>query len=105
MTVDKIVSEINKAQSYATDGKVISGSTVWGVCLTGNTFRMFNGTCAAPNYQEDHVIPGGVTLSGITSLTFDNLRGEPSSVSVISVMSTVGSNMVTINAAGMVDVN
>jgi Tfp pilus assembly protein FimT len=103
VTTSRVVSEITKAQNYAMSGKVISGSTVWGVCITGSTFRMFNGSCASPNMKEDFAFPGGVTINGITSVTFDNLRGEPSPVATINVVSTVGSSAISINAAGMVE--
>lgn len=105
VAVDRVVSEISKAQGYAMDGKVVGGSKVWGVCITGNTFRMFNGSCAAPNLWEDYVFPGGVTISGIGEVVFDNLRGEPSSVTLINISSAVGSSTVSINAAGMVEEN
>lgn len=102
---DRVMSEINKAQTYAMDGKIIGGSTVWGVCITGNMFRMFNGSCASPNFREDYTFPGGVSMSGITEITFSNLRGEPSTASTINIVSSVGSSAVTINAAGMIDMN
>jgi len=105
VAVDRVVSEISKAQGYAMDGKVIGGSKVWGVCITGNTFRMFNGSCVAPNLWEDYAFPGGVNISGISEITFSNLRGEPSAVSVISISSNVGSSTVSVNAAGLVEVN
>jgi prepilin-type N-terminal cleavage/methylation domain-containing protein len=105
VTVDRVASEIYKAQGYAMSGKVINGSDVWGVCITGSVFRMFNGTCATPNYREDFTIPNQIMVSGITSVTFDGLRGGPSSVSTITVNAGLGSNTVTINGAGMVDVN
>ncbi len=105
VAVDRVMSEVWKAQSYATDGKVIGGSDIWGVCITGTTFRMFNGTCASPNFAEDYAIPLGVTMSGIGSVTFDNLTGVPSAVSTISVVSSLGSSTITINGAGMVQEN
>lgn len=105
VTVDRVTSEIYKAQSYAMSGKVISGNKVWGVCITGSVFRMFNGSCEVPNYREDFTIPNQITVSGITAIVFGNLRGEPNSVSTITVNAGLGSNTITINGAGMVDVN
>jgi len=104
-TVDRVASEINKAQSYAMDGKSVSGNTIWGVCVTGNVFRMFNGSCETPNLKEDFDIAYGVNISGLTSITFSNSRGEPSSPTTILVSTTLGSNTISINAAGMVQVN
>ncbi len=105
VATDRVASEVYKAQNYAMSGKTISGSNVWGVCVTGSIFRMFNGSCAAPNFFEDFSFPRGVTISGITSVTFDSLRGLPSSVSTIVVSSGVGSSSVTLSGSGMVDVN
>lgn len=104
-SIDRIQSAITKAQNYAMDGKTISGSTVWGVCLTGNTVRLFNGSCSSPNFREDFVLSGPVSVSGLTSITFGNLRGEPSTASAILINSGIGSKTIVINEAGMVNVN
>ncbi len=104
-TSDRVLSEIWKAQSNAMVGRAISGNEVWGVCVTGGIFRMFNGSCASPNYREDFTIPNGVTVSGLTSITFGNLRGDPSSATTITVSSSLDSNTITINAAGQVQRN
>lgn len=105
VAVDRVMSEIWKAQAYAMDGKVIDGSDVWGVCITGTTFRLFNGSCATPNFKEDYDMPGGVSVAGISSVTFDNLTGVPSAVSTITVGGSLGSNTITINGAGMTEMN
>lgn len=105
VATDRVVSEVYKAQNYAMSGKTISGSNVWGVCLNGDTFRMFNGSCSTPNFFEDYSFPRGITITGITSVTFDNLRGLPSVVSTISIVSELGSSNVNLGESGMVDVN
>lgn len=105
VAVDRIMSEIVKAQSLAMSGRVISGNSTWGVCLTSGKLRLFNGSCATPNLSEDYVIPNGVTVSGLSSITFSNLRGEPSSVTAISVSSSHGTKTISINGAGMVETN
>ncbi len=105
ITVDRIASEISKAQNYAMDGKSVSGSMVWGVCKTGSIIRMFNGSCASPNQKEDFTLGNGVTVTGLTSVVFSNSRGEPDAVTTISVTTALGSNTININAAGMTQVN
>ncbi len=105
VSADRVMSEIWKAQAYSMDGKSISGNNLWGVCITGTTFRMFDGSCANPNFKEDFSIPANVTVSGIGSVTFDDLTGTPSAVSTISISSSLGSNTITINGAGMADMN
>lgn len=105
VAVDRIASEVYKAQNYAMNEKVFSGSVVWGVCLTGNIFRMFNGSCASPNYKEDFVPNAGVSVSGLSSITFESLRGIPSAATTITISNDFGTNSVVINGAGMVEVN
>lgn len=104
VATDRILSEIYKAQSYAMSGKEVGGSAVWGVCLTGGVWRMFNGSCLSPNQMENYTIPNGVTVSGVSSVTF-NTRGEPSSTAVITVASGLGNSTITLGTTGMVDVN
>ncbi len=98
----RVASEIYKAQSYAMSGK---DNGVWGVCITGSIFRLFRGSCAAPAMKEDYDIPVGVSVAGISSLTFGNLRGEPNVASTITVSCAYGTTTITVNAAGMVQVN
>ena len=99
---DRVMSELRKAQNYATGGKLISGSSVWGVCLTGNVFRMFNGSCVSPNFYEDYQVPSGVSITGISTVTFGNLRGEPTGPTSIDISSSLGSRTITINSAGSI---
>lgn len=105
VAADRVISEVWKAQAYAMDGKVINGNEVWGVCITGTTFRLFNGSCATPSFREDYEMPMGVTISGIGSVSFDNLTGVPSSISTITISSSLGSSTITINGAGMTEQN
>lgn len=105
VAVDRVMSEIWKAQAFAMGGRMISGNKTWGVCITGTTFRLFNGNCATPNYREDYLVPVGVSVSGIGSVTFDNLTGAPSAVSTITVGGSLGTNTITINGAGMAEMN
>lgn len=105
VTIDRVLSEVWKAQSYAMEGKSVGGNTVWGVCISGSSFRLFNGSCAGPNTKEDYEIPNGITVSGITSVTFDDLRGEPTPVSDIVVSSSYGNTTISLGAAGLVERN
>lgn len=105
VATDRVVSEVYKAKNYSMAGKLIVGSNVWGVCMTSGKFRLFNGSCASPNFFEDYIIPSGVTVSGITEVNFDNLRGIPSAVTTINIVSNVGSSNITLSGSGMVDVN
>jgi len=102
---DRIVSEIYKAESYTINSKSIGGNVTWGVCLTGQIFRLFNGSCNTPNLKEDYRLPNNVNVSGIGSITFSNIRGEPSSAVTIIVNDGITTKNIVINAVGMVEVN
>lgn len=100
--IDNVVAATRKAQIYAMSGK---GSGPWGVCITGTTYRMFNGSCASPTQKDDYAFHAGVSASGITSITFDSKTGTPSAVSTITITSSIGTKNVSINAAGMIQEN
>lgn len=104
-TTDRVSSQLWKAQSYAVEGKSISGSVVWGVCVTGSILRLFNGSCGSPVFKEDYQIPPGVSVTGLSGVTFDNLRGEPSAATTVVVGSGLGSNTITVNPVGLIGIN
>ena len=104
VTTDKVISIIRKAQGYAMDNK---NDSVWGVCTTGNTIRLFRGTCGAPVFSEDFVIPTTITISGLTTTTF-NLRGEPNpsnGLGSVIVSTNIGSMSATVNSSGGLMIN
>ncbi|HOX96588.1 MAG TPA: hypothetical protein PLI45_04385 [Candidatus Woesebacteria bacterium] len=103
--VYRVMSETWKAQDFASSGREINGNRVWGVCLSGTKFRLFNGNCTSPTFKEDYDMPVGVSISGIESVTFDNLTGEPSGVTTITISNEARSNTITINAVGMIEEN
>lgn len=105
VATDRVLSQMHKAQSYAMEGKSISGNDTWGVCITGNIYRMFNGSCASPNVKDDYDIPNGVTIGGLTTITFGNLRGEPSAPGTVTITTSLGSSSITLNAVGMIEAN
>lgn len=101
-TVDKVVSTIRKAQQYAMDGK---NDVTWGVCLSGNSIRLFSGSCALPTFSEDFDTPSSVTITGLNETTFSTLRGEPSSALSITITTDIGTQTVTMNTAGGMEIN
>jgi len=101
-TVDKVLSSLNKAQGYSMSGK----DGVWGICLaSGNKIRLYRGSCVIPDFSEDFDVPPSLTISGLSDTTFSPLRGEPSQALTIIVSTQIGSRTVTLNSAGMIDVN
>ena len=96
------LSSLRKAQAYAIDKK---NNTVWGVCLTGSTIRLFAGTCASPTIKNDYSLPSDITVSGLSTVTFSNLRGEPSAPQTITIDSGDKTKTITINLLGGIDIN
>lgn len=101
-TVNGFESTLRKAQTYAVSGK---DNTTWGVCVTGGNIRLFGGTCGAPSRKEEIGIPNGVSVTGFSTVTFTDLRGEPSSAFTFSVSNQAGSKSIIINASGNVSTN
>ena len=101
---DKVVSSIRKSQSYAMDGK---DNAVWGICINSGDLRLFKGSCSSPIYTEDYDL-SGVSIVGLTETTFSGssgLRGEPSNALTITVSNDIGTTIITLNAAGGIDIN
>ena len=101
-TANGFESTLRKAQTYAVSGK---DNTTWGVCVTGGNIRLFGGTCGSPSRKEEIGIPSGVSVTGFSTVTFTNLRGEPSSAFTFSVSNQAGSKSIIINASGNVSTN
>ena len=104
ITTDKVISIIRKAQGYAMDNK---NDSTWGVCTTGSVMRLFQGTCGTPVFSEDFVIPATITISGLTTTTF-NRRGEPNpsnGLTSVIVSTNIGSMSATMNSSGGLMIN
>lgn len=101
-TRERLLSSLTKAQVYSKQGKL---DAVWGVCLSGGAIRLYRGSCNSPAYTEDFQLPSSVTVSGLTDITFDQLRGEPASAASITVSSGIKSYIVSVNQAGLISSN
>ncbi len=97
-----VLSSLRKSQAFAIDKK---NNTTWGVCLTGTTIRLFSGTCASPDIKNDYLLPANVTVSGLSTVTFSNLRGEPSSAQTITISGGGKTKTISINLLGGFDIN
>lgn len=101
LTMDKIVGTIRKAQSYSMDGR---NGVLWGACLNGQNVRLYTGTCAAPTFSEDFVIPTTVTIAGFTDSLF-SARGELATPLNITLTTSVESESMTVNEVGGITFN
>lgn len=97
-----LLSSARKAQSYAIAKK---NNLTWGVCLTGNTIRMFGGSCASPTIKDDYVLPVSIGISGLSTVTFSTFRGEPSIAQNINLTGNNQTFNLIINSAGGINVN
>ncbi len=101
-TRDILVSSVRKAQSYAMDGK---NNAVWGICLSGSSIRVFQGSCSSPTTKEDYSVPSSVTVSGLSTTTFSSSRGEPLATFSATISASLGSHTVSVNSAGVLTIN
>ena len=97
-----LVSSLRKAQSYAMSKK---NNLSWGVCLTSSTIRVFGGTCASPTIKDDYVLSNSTEISGLSTVTFSNLRGEPSTTQSIVLTGNNKTYTITVNLLGGIQIN
>ena len=98
----ELISSLRKAQNYSFNG---NNNTDWGVCLFNSNIRLFQGTCATPTIKEDYSIPGQITVSGLNTITFSRLNGEPNSQAVISISNGPSTRTINISSAGAISLN
>jgi Tfp pilus assembly protein FimT len=97
-----LISSVRKAQEYSIIKK---NNLTWGVCLTAGNIRLFGGSCASPTIKDDFHVSDNVTLSGLSTVTFSSLRGEPSSPQTITLTSGGKTYTIVINSAGGMTIN
>ena len=97
-----VISAIHRAQSLAMDGK---GGTGWGICLNGQTLRVYQGTCNAPTLKEDSTIPATISVTGLSDTTFTRTTGTSSNTLNITISSSIKTTSITTNEMGVLSVN
>lgn len=97
-----LVSSLRKAQSFAIIKK---NNLTWGVCLTGQIIRVFGGSCMAPTIKDDYNISNSTIISGLSTVTFSNLRGEPNIPQSITLTGNNKIIVVSMNALGGMQIN
>jgi prepilin-type N-terminal cleavage/methylation domain-containing protein len=93
-----VVGSLRKAQANAMSNRQ---GVVWGVCVQGSTLRLYSGTCASPTFAQNTPLQTGITVTGLSDVTF-NRRGEPSSALSVVVSSGLESKSFTVNSAGRI---
>lgn len=96
-----LIGNLRKAQMYSITGK---SNADWGVCLTDNHIRLYSGNCGSPDINEDFQIPNSVSISGLTDVTFSQMRGEPSSTLNIEIQALDESAVIQMNPVGGISI-
>ncbi|HSE29335.1 MAG TPA: prepilin-type N-terminal cleavage/methylation domain-containing protein [Candidatus Saccharimonadales bacterium] len=101
-TVGILKSYLLKAQSYAMSNK---GSGPWGVCQTSSTIRLYSSSCSSPAFSEDFSIPQSVNVTGLSDVSFNSPRGEPSQTLSLTVSGDNRSINLTLSPVGTLEDN
>lgn len=96
-----LIGNLRKAQMYSITGK---SNADWGVCLTDNHIRLYSGNCESPDINEDFQIPNSVSISGLSDVTFSQMRGEPSSTLNIEIQALDESAVIQMNPVGGISI-
>lgn len=99
----KFVKTLRKAQNYAFAGK--EGST-WGVHYSRGEVILFKGSFYGQDhtFDETYDLPSSINVSGWSDVIFSKIRGQPSTELTLIITANTGSNTITLNQEGMVDV-
>jgi prepilin-type N-terminal cleavage/methylation domain-containing protein len=100
-----VIQTLRQAQAMTIARK---HDSVWGAHLTSNDLTLFVGASYATRnvvYDQTHTFPSGITLSGLSDVVFEAIRGTTTQTGTITLTSTATSesNTITINANGVIE--
>jgi hypothetical protein len=100
-----VVETLRRAQAFTVSGK---RDSVWGAHFTGTDMTLFAGASYATRltqYDEVHVFPSSLSVSGLTDVVFDALTGATSTTGtiVLSVDATGQSKTIVVSATGLIE--
>lgn len=100
-----VVQMLRQAQTFTITRREDS---VWGVHLTAADATLFAGASYVArdsDHDQVHVLPAGITPSGLTDVIFEALRGITSDTGTITLTAdaTSESATITINANGVIE--
>lgn len=103
--VDVVLQTIRHAQALTLARKQDS---VWGVHLTSSNLTLFAGTTYGTRntlYDQTHSVPSGITLSGLTDIVFEALKGTTTNTGTITLMADATSQIINlvVNENGVVE--
>lgn len=104
LTTHSVAAAIRRAEAYSRGAR---GDSAWGVEFLSTGITLFKGTTYSSrdtSFDETLSLPGSVTASGLTELTFTKLSGQPNTTGSLTLQSTTNtSRTITVNVEGMVD--
>lgn len=100
-----VADTLRRAQALTIAGK---HDLAWGVHFTSSTMTLFAGTSYAvrdTQYDEIHVFPDGLAVSGLTDVVFTAIHGTTPDVGTITLTSgaTSETRSVTVDAQGLIE--
>jgi prepilin-type N-terminal cleavage/methylation domain-containing protein len=104
LATQNLADSVRRAQNYA---RAVRGDSVWGVVVQPSGFTLFKGASFASRdaaFDENDGLPGSITPSGSSEITFAKLTAAPSAASTFTLTSSTNdARTVTVNAEGMVE--
>lgn len=97
-TTDQLVSQLRKAQLYASSGKADSS---WGVSYSGGALTLF--ATRSAQFNETFSVHPNVTITGLTTITFQKITAAPSASATITITGGPNSKTISVNAQGVVN--
>jgi len=102
-SVERLVHTLRTAQIYSTSGR---GDASWSVHYESNTITLFKGTDFATrdtSFDAQTPLPSSVVISGWQDISFDQLRGLPSTTPNILIEVLGRSGAVSLTTEGAVN--
>lgn len=102
-TVDQLVGEAHKAQTYAMAGRQ-NGN--WGVNFSAPTMTLYLGNSFISRttaFDEKFTVNSNVIVSGLSDLNFFRLTGTPSSTPTVTITGNNTTKTIIVNSYGMIN--
>ena len=102
---DTVVETLRRAQALTVAGKQ---DLPWGVHFTSSDMTLFAGSSYATRdvqYDERHVFPSGLTVTGLTDVVFVSITGDTGNTGTIAltVNATGETKSISVSASGLIE--
>lgn len=104
LAAQNLAMSLRRAQTYA---RAVEGDAAWGVAVQSSALTLYKGNTFASrdtSFDEAIAIPGSISRSGLSEVTFAKMSGAPNVTGGFTLQSTTNDvRTVTVNAKGMVE--